>query len=116
MGLLTTRLKLQLCSVVCQAPRHQVQNVLRELAAGPLIAVDDGEIQGDDAQSLAGYAVTVDALVALAGPGQDAFSFSQHAGYILRLRLQDVFERPFRSGHCYLQVCDGGSGSGCWVR
>jgi hypothetical protein len=64
------------------------------LAASPLVAVDDGEIQRDDAEGFTGYPVTVDALVALARPGQDAFGLGQYAGHVFGLGLQDVFERP----------------------
>lgn len=66
---LTTRLKLQLCSVVGQPPGHQVQDVLRQLTAGPLVPVDDGEVQRDHAESLTRDPMALDPVVTLAGPG-----------------------------------------------
>lgn len=94
MSFLTPRLKLQLRSVSFQAPGHQIQDVLCELATSPLVAVDDRQVQGDDAESLAGDPVTVDALVALTGPCQDAFCLDEYPRDIVWLRLEDVLERP----------------------
>lgn len=99
MSFLTPRLKLQLRSVSFEAPGHQVQNILRELAASPLVAVDDRQVQGDGAEGLAGDPVTVDALVALAGPGQDALCLGEHSCDIIWLGLQDVFKRPLGTSH-----------------
>lgn len=111
---LTTRLKFQLREVVLrQAPGNQVQDVLSELTAGPLIAIDDGQVQGDQAESFTRDTVAFDALVALTGPGKDLLRLRLDAGKLFWFWLQAVLERSLRSSHVvYAQAREGGSGSG----
>ena len=77
MSWLTTRLKIETSSVRLQAPCHQVQDVLGQLSARPLVPVHDGQVHDDRTEGFAADAMAFDARIPVAGPGQDPFGAAQ---------------------------------------
>lgn len=112
MGWLTTRAQILLRDLDGEPPGDEVQDVLNDLTACPLVPAGDGELHDDQAQRLTLNAVAFDLAVAFAG------SFASTPGYArndLWVSLDDVLEGAFRARH-QAQVCDGGFGIGCLAR
>jgi hypothetical protein len=99
MDFLATRLQSQLSSVVRYPPRHQVQNVLSQLPAGPLVPVDDGQIQRHHTKTFAADAVTFDAFVTVAGPGEDPLRPPEQLVDVGHVGRQNVLKRPPGTSH-----------------
>lgn len=99
MGCLTMGHQSQLSSVVGDTPGDQVQNVLGQLPARPLIPVHDGQVQGDDAQTLTADAVALDPLVAVTGPAEDPLSPPEYLIDVPCVRCQHILERALGPGH-----------------
>jgi hypothetical protein len=114
MDFLTTGLQSQLSSVLIQAPYHQIQNVLSQLPARPLVPVHDRQIQSDSTNGTTTDPVTFDPFVTITGPGQDSFSLTQDLFRVIGPRGDEVLERSLGARH--QQTWDGGSGSGWAAR
>ena len=93
---LTARAQILLRDLDGEPPGDEVQDVLNDLTARPLVPAGDGELHNDQAEGFALDAVAFDLTVAFAG---SLASTSGYARNDLRVSLDDVLEGALRAGH-----------------
>jgi hypothetical protein len=100
MGLLAKALQVQLSlNIVLQTPRREVEQILRELPGPPLVPAFNRQGQDDGAECVSLDTVTLDAIIALAGPAQDLASLGCHTFRVLGRWRDHVAESATATSH-----------------